>query len=993
MTALSGVLLTTAAASAQVPHASSQASQTTDDVIQEAAAEPAQEMIVVTGSRIANPNLTSASPLTVVDSTVFKATGTTRVEDLINSLPQVTASQTGASSGGTATVDLRGLGSGRTLVLINGRRLAPGDPTAPVADLNAIPVALIKRVEVLTGGASSVYGSDAIAGVVNFVLDKDFKGFRIDTQYSINQHSNGADGRIIDALESRNIQYPNGNTFAGGTFDATVTVGSDFVDSRGHLTAYAGYRKIKPVLQGKYDYSSCSPTPNTVNNSFTCGGSPTTNPAQFQFYRNDFSGMTAQTLDPDVTGTFRPYNSLRDAYNFAPLLYFQRPDERFTFGAFADYEVSSAIHPYLEFSFMDDRSVFQQAPSGAMATQYSIPCDGSNPLIAPAQLAVACNGTRTAATGTQPAETSVTAIVLRRNVEGGPRRSDLRHTNYRVVLGTRGELGSNFTYDAYAQFGRTLFSQNFSGEFGTSRIRKALDVVADPVTGAAVCRSVVNGSDPTCVPYNVYTLNGASEEAINYLQIPLFATGSTTEQIVSASLSNSDIGFQLPWAKSGIGFAIGAEYRKETIEYKTDTNFTTGEGSGQGGPRIGLVGTPGFDVKEIFGEVRIPIVEESIIHEVLLEAGYRYSDYSTAGTTKSYKLLANIAPIEGVRFRGGYNRAVRAPNIVELFTPQVLGVFSGADPCSGIVDTDPATRSPTLSLTQCMNTGVTADQYGNIPDQPGNQFQHITGGNPDLKPEIADTYTMGVVVSPRTGIFRGLSFSVDYFDIKVENLIGTVGAQIILNQCAQTGAPALCSLVTRDSAGTLFLQDTGRITNTNINIGGIRTKGIDLVADYRLPLGGDAGTFLFNLNGTYLDTFKTKPGIVDAATGSSAYECADKFGTTCGTPSPKWRHNFRVTYQSANNWQLSARWRYFGGSDLEAFSDSPFLVGPRYIATESIKAYSYFDLSATISPISKLSLRFGVQNLLDKDPPPGSIYSGTYDNMGRYLFAGATLNL
>jgi outer membrane receptor protein involved in Fe transport len=996
-TAFGGMLLMAAPAFAQISPTPDSATLSSDP----AAAKPDEGIIIVTGSRIANPNLTSASPVVVVGSAEFKQTGTARVEDLVNNLPQVQAAETGSGSRGTATVDLRGIGSTRTLVLINGRRLVPGDPNDPVADLNTIPAALIERVDVLTGGASSVYGSDAIAGVVNFVLDQDFEGFRIDTQYSINQHDNNGDQRIRDALNARNIGYPTGNSVSGAQFDTTVTMGAGFDDRRGHVTAYAGYRKVKSVLQDQFDFSSCSLTPSTTTNTFSCGGSGTTNPAQFQFYRNDFTSLTTQTLNPAVPNGagFRPYVGSRDAYNFAPTTYFQRPDERFTAGAFADYEISEAIHPYLELSFMDDRSVYQQAESGAFGVEYSIPCDGSNPLISAAQLAVACAPARTAAildnpatliNEARPAETSVTGIVLRRNSEGGGRQSDLRHTNYRIVLGSRGDLGSNWTYDAYAQFGRTIYSQYYSREFGNTRLNRALDVVRDPATGQAVCRSVVNGIDPACVPYNVYALNGVTDAALNYLQIPLFANGQTTEQIVSGSISNSDFGLKSPLANSGIGFALGAEYRKESIQFRTDTNFTTGEGAGQGGPRLSLVGTPGFNVKEAFGELRIPLVEENFIEELSVEAGYRYSDYSSAGTTKSYKVLANFAPVEGVRFRGGYNRAVRAPNIVELFTVQGLGLFAGEDPCDGFVDNDPSTESPTYSQAQCANTGVTAAQYGIIPDNPANQFQQLTGGNPNLEPEIADTYTLGVVISPRN-LLPGFNLSLDYFDIKVENLIGTVGSQIILNQCAETGAPELCSLITRDAAGSLFLQDSGRVVNTNINIGGIRTKGLDVTADYRLPLGGDLGTLNFSLVGTYLDSFVTEPGVINTATGENKYDCVSRYGTVCGRPQPKWRHNLRVTYQSPSNWSLSGRWRFVGGAKLEAYDGNPFLVGPLYIPTASIKDYSYFDLSATVAPTDRVSMRVGVQNLLDKDPPPGNTYSGTYTYLGRYMYIGATL--
>lgn len=240
-------------------------------------------------------------------------------------------------------------------------------------------------------------------------------------------------------------------------------------------------------------------------------------------------------------------------------------------------------------------------------------------------------------------------------------------------------------------------------------------------------------------------------------------------------------------------------------------------------------------------------------------------------------------------------------------------------------------------------------------------------------------------------MLRGLIVSADYFDIRVENLIGTVGAQIILDQCGQTGAADLCSLIQRDAAGSLFLQDTGFVRNTNINIGGLRTKGVDVNADYRLRLGA-AGSIGFNFTGTYLDSFVTIPGVVDVGTGIDRYDCAGFYGTNCGQPLPAWRHNFRVTYNAPDNWSVSARWRYVGGTDSERTSDNPFLAQTVQIPVAEIKPYSYFDLSAMVSPAPQYQLRIGVQNVLDKDPPPGNVYAGTYSWLGRYLYIGARLS-
>jgi outer membrane receptor protein involved in Fe transport len=962
--------------------------------------------IVVTGSRISNPNLTSPSPLTVIGSQEVKLQGTTRVEDLVNSLPQVFAGQGGGVSNGstgTATVDLRGLGPQRTLVLLNGRRLTPGDPRSPVADLNQIPAALIERVEVLTGGASSVYGSDAISGVVNFVMDTNFEGFRLDGQYSFFQHENNGDQRAINALNARNFGYPTGNTASGGTVDSTLTFGAGTADGKGHVTAYAGYRRVNSVLQSQYDYSSCALAASTAADTFSCSGSGTTAPAQFQFFNNNFGNGTTQTLNPAVANGagFRPYSAARDAFNFAPYNYYQRPDERFTLGAFANYKISDAVEPYLELSFMDDRTNAQIAPSGAFGVQYLIPCDGSNPLLSAAQLTTACAG-RTGVVADDPATpineaNSISAVVLRRNVEGGGRQDDLRHTNYRIVAGLRGDVGGGFRYDAYAQFGRSVFSQTYLNDFSISRLQRSLDVVNR--NGTATCRSVVDGSDPLCVPYNIYTLNGVTPEALSYLQTPGFSNGQTTEQVASASLTNSDIGIKSPFADSGLGFSIGAEYRKESIEFRTDTAFTTGDLAGQGGPTIGLVGEPSFDVAEVFGELLLPLVtDKPFFNELSVNLGYRYSDYSSIGSTDAYKAEGIWSPFSAVKIRGGYNRAVRAPNIVELFTPQGQSLFAGVDPCAG--------TAPTASLAACQRTGVTAGQYGNVPENPAAQLNQITGGNPNLDPETADTYTGGVVIAPEGGFLRGFSLSVDYFDIRVKDTVSSLGSQVVLNQCLQTGAQALCGLINRDATGSLFLLGgaaAGAISNTNVNIGSLRTKGIDVAANYRIPLGSDLAV-AFSFVGTYLMDLKVNPGIVDAATGVSSYDCAKKFGVTCGIPNPEWRHKLRTTFSLPGNVSLSANWRYIGKVTDEQQSDNPFLAGSNFIANRRIKAYNLFDLAVLAPVADAFTLRAGVNNIFDRDPPligqgslsgtfgNGNTYPQVYDALGRYIYAGFSIN-
>jgi len=442
-----------------------------------------EQTIVVTGSRIPQPNLESVAPITVVNNQDIKLQGTTRVEDVLNSLPSVFASQASSLSNGadgTASVDLRGLGTSRTLTLVNGRRLLPGDPSptsGSAADINIVPASLLKRVEVLTGGASSTYGADAVAGVVNFIMDTDFEGIRLDGQYSLYQHNNRnkfMQGLINDKLAAGlpGYGFPNGSVADGGTVDATLSMGTKFGDGRGHIMAYFGYRKVKPVLQARRDYSACV-LQNSRAGVPTCGGSATSG-----------NGNAIVFDDPRGTGvtstiyTFAPgggFNNSTSLYNFGPTNYYQRPDRRYTAGFFANYEINDAIKPYLEFMFMDDRTVAQIAPSGDFGNTLTINCD--NPLMSATQHATICNpnnlingflGNFPLAVGapyndvpgpggaplvfTDPA-TGATYNqaffqLLRRNVEGGPRQADLQHTNYRAVIGSKGDLGKGWSYDA-----------------------------------------------------------------------------------------------------------------------------------------------------------------------------------------------------------------------------------------------------------------------------------------------------------------------------------------------------------------------------------------------------------------------------------------------------------------------------------------------------------------------------------------------------------------
>ncbi|PZT90630.1 MAG: TonB-dependent receptor [Citromicrobium sp.] len=966
------------------------------------------EAIVVTGSRLRQPNLESASPVTVVTSAEVTQTGTTRVEDLVNSLPQVFAGQgsniaNGAT--GTATLNLRGLGSERTLVLVNGRRLVPGDPTTSAPDINVIPAALIERVDVLTGGASAVYGADAVSGVVNFVMDTDFEGFKADVQYSLYNHENRNRSIYTDPLNARGFGYPRSVAADGGTLDATLAFGTSFDDGRGRAMAYVGYREIDPVTQGRRDYSACALSALAAG-GYSCGGSATSPTGTLFYYdTQDYDddgvaefGSTTGQFGPDRTllGGFTPYN-------FAPRNYYQRPDERYTAGVFADYEISPALHPYMEFMFMDDRTVAQIAESGNFGNTLSINCD--NPLLSAEQLAVICD-TENLLVSADPSRafdvvgntdeeafTFVDALgneynrgfaqILRRNVEGGPRQDDLQHTSYRAVIGTRGDLSPVWSYDAYYQYGRTNFAQTYLNDFSVTRVTRAIDVVEGP-DGTPVCRSALDGTDTNCVPYDIFSPGtvAPSEGALGYLSTPGFTRGIVSEQVASAYISGAlgDYGMQSPWSSEGIGIVVGAEYRKENLEFNSDVAFQTGDLAGQGAPTLPVSGS--FDVKELYTEVRIPIVQDSWLSDFTFTGGYRYSDYSTGAKTDTYKLQAELAPVPDIRFRGGYNRAVRAPTVQDLFAPQRVALSGSTDPCAGA----PITASDVGCLAQGLEVGDV------IAENPASQYNGLIGGNPNLVPETADTYTIGVVLEPT--FLSGFSASVDYFNIKVEGAIQGIGADTIIGECDRDSAdPFFCDLIVRDGSGSLWRSSQGYIINLSQNIGELATSGIDVQAGFNRQIG-DAGRLSLSFVGTWLESLTSNPGVP----GIEDTECVGLYGNVCGTPNPEWRHQARVGFDFVSGVGASVRWRHFGSVDVDNLSDStpPGIAG--------FDAQNYFDLALTYEVGDHYNFRLGANNIFDREPPltgsqacpagfcNGNTYPQVYDALGRYIYAGVTLD-
>jgi len=984
------------------------------DAAPEATEAPIQE-VVVTGSRIQSPNVTSISPVTTVSAADITATGLTRTEDILNNLPMVFAGQNSTVSNGatgTADVNLRGLGPQRTFVLVNGRRLGPGSGSGTnISDINEVPAALIERVDILTGGASSVYGADAVAGVVNFVLNTKFQGVKIDAGYDFYQHTqhNGA----ASIVAARGFDLPDHSVNTGFGKNVSILIGSNFADDRGNATIYATFDTKAPVLQSKFDHSACVLDTNKAGN-LLCGGSATSarNGAGGYFQAYGLApgpALFTNTVD-GTTGAWRPYVSAQDAYNFGPLNFFQTPNTRWTAGAFLTFDLNPHLTTYGEVMFERNTSSAQIAGSGDFFQNSFIPCN--DPLLTAEEQASICSPANLAAQTPPggPTPTGLNISIARRNVEGGGRVATFRSDNARVVFGAKGDINEAWHYDAYVQRNTVDFSNTNDNFFNNANIIKATNVIPNPAAGqpgnvpgvaagAPVCQSVSDGSDPACVPWNIWTPNGVTKEALAYLSIPLLIENTTTEQVVSGSITGDlgKYGVKLPSAEEGVVINFGAEWRSESADFVPDYQSLLGNAAGSGGPTPPVHGA--FTVREVFTEASIPLADHvAFANSAALTAGYRYSSYSEGFKTNTYKIGAEWAPVQDVRTRFSYQRAVRAPNIFELYQATAVGLDGTTDPCANAPG-----ETPAATAAQCALAGVLPGQYGNIGANSAQQYQGLLGGNPKLQPEKSDTYSAGLVLQPHW--VPNLVVSLDYFNIKVKDTIGPIGADTILTSCVATGDPIFCSAIHRDPNGSIWKTFAGYVSDLNVNFGSLSTKGIDLKADYRLPLSS-LGSLSFSLEGTKLIALNTQP-----LTDGPSYNCEGYFGTVCGASNPGWRHVLNTTW--ATPWDgldLTVRWRYVGQVRSEQFDSNPSLAGNPFPATANVAAYNYIDMSAMFNLYKGVRLQLGVNNIADKDPPiitsgggpygsdcnaitpngsscNGNTFPGTYDALGRFFFA------
>ncbi|MEP6549268.1 MAG: TonB-dependent receptor [Gammaproteobacteria bacterium] len=969
------------------------------------------EAIIVTGSRIAAPNEVSTSPIQVITSQSIQVSGKTDISDIINQLPQNFNNDLGqdlgngtsglTTAGGVATADLRGLGPNRTLVLVDGRRLGVGSPntaiSSPAPDLDQIPAGLVDRVEVVTGGASAAYGSDAIAGVVNFIMKRNFQGFQVDGQLGENWHDNNntfAQGLV----QQFGYAPPTGTAKDGRNRSFDLLMGTNFADGNGNVTAYLSYRHADPVASSQRDFGACQLFPNFDNdgnvNGVSCNGSSNSN------WFQPTGGTNAGSVYSVSGHAFVPYGSVATTppavYNSQPFIFMTREDDRYNAAFMAHQAITEYFQPYTEFFFMDDKTHQQVAPAALFkdsnpldptgAGDYYVNC--SNPLLTAQQRGILCTPSQIAADTATPGSATAQVRIGRRNLEGGDRFIDFEHTNYRAVVGSKGTFADAWSYDVYGQYFYTSFSDSNQKYLSYAGIGNAL-----LVTGTAANPRCISGGG--CVPYNIFADGGVTPAQLNYLYQLGTAQGASTLRTLHADVTGrlGNYGIASPFATEGVGVNVGFEHRNDHEFLQPDSAEESGLLSGFGSAVAPIDAS--VSVKEEFIELRAPLVQDKPgAKELLFDTGYRRSDYSIAGVTNTYKFEVQYAPIADYRFRASFDRAIRAPSVAELFTPPIVGLAAvGNDPCAPPIS---------FSLLQCQRTGVTAAQYnsGSIPQGTASQLSQETSGNAGLKPEQGDTYTIGVNFAPSQ--IAHLTGSIDYFHIQVKDEVGTIPYLVIVSNCANTGDPTYCSQIVRQPGTGSLTGNTvaggGFVVQKLYNLGTAVNSGIDVQMNYKLDLPPGFGGVSFALNGAYLLHNESEP-----LPGAHTYDCASLFGFTCQTINPRWHHIFRTTWDTPWDVSASLTWRYIGSVSQDNNSGDPTLHFATFGAFDfynaRIPSFNYIDLEATWNVNKILQIRAGANNVLDKDPPiintdiaPGgaaNTYSA-YDMFGRQLFVAFT---
>ncbi|MBI5717388.1 MAG: TonB-dependent receptor [Burkholderiales bacterium] len=935
------------------------------------------ERIEITGSRIRTLDTISNSPVSTVSAVELTSSAPVAVEEVVKTLPAAVPSigpGTNNGSTGGAVIDLRGLGSGsvsganRTLVLINGRRVVPFSLFAFV-DTNSVPLNLVDRVEIVTGGASAVYGADAVAGVVNFILRKSFTGFEAGGSYGISEQG--------DAKR----------------YTSNVTLGATLADGKGSVILSLGKSKTDPLLQGSRPSGQAALSSTTGNPQ----GSGTDVPAQISAAQLATlpGGLSTLQIDPATGGLVAP----GPGFNFQPVNLYQTPNDRQQVTGIANYRINDHVEMYGEVLHTRSDVTLNLAGSGTFLNTFTIPI--GNPFIPALMRSQLCTAFGIAAGNCVAGDpTPITLAIGRRITELGPRIRDLENKTTQWTLGAKGSIWESWGYDAYFSHGeadQVLVDRNWGS---LSKVRQALNALTP-----AACVNPANG----CVPLNVFGAEGTITPAM----IAFFNLDSLqlqrVEQEVAAVFVNGDLGpLRSPFAKSPIGVAFGVERQEVVAGNKSDSaRQIQSEVLGTGAPTPDRSGS--ILLKEGYAEITAPIVEGLPgVHALTFEGALRATSFTAASTStyNTYKIGGNYSPIRGLKFRGMQQKATRAPSINELYAPQVSGLSNVAvDPCQGASINQAEANTPGTLSNLCRVTGVPVGSIGSLPAPSAGQINNLAGGNPALEPEDADTTTFGIVFEP--DFAKGLTISLDYYNIEITKAISSASVTDILTNCYSAAAnPAFafndfCALIFRNPLnGTFNGAEARGVFTASSNLGTIKTRGYDLAVNYRLPLrdvGLDPswGRLDIGLNYNKVDKleFQATPAAVNR-------NCNGFYSVACGNAfaSPNFKEKWiqRTTW-NVGDFSIGYAWRHLGKSTEEP-GGTNFLA-----AFAEIPAYDYFDLNAAWQATKNVRLSLAVNNAGDKGPPivgntigttsanSGNTFPQTYDTVGRFYNFGVNV--
>ena len=1036
-----------AGATALVPSfAVAQTQQQTDASATEASSGSVGEGdVVVTGSRIRRPNDDSTIPISTVTAAELAVTGRVSIGDTLNNLPQLqsTFSQSNSTrflgTAGLNLLDLRGLGTQRTLVLVNGRRHVASDilNNAVSPDINTFPTDLIERVDTITGGSSSIYGSDAIAGVVNFVLKDSYEGVQLRGQGGISEHGdagtyyasllagkNFAGGRGNIAV---NLEYARQNSFYGSQRDE-YSRNDNFVNVDVDPVGLPNNSNGKPDNVFYRDIRAAT----IYSGGLVAFGSPTGacgrdailqadglgRPFTCNFLFQPDGSLIAQTgtrVGLAATATSPGGSSFiggnGDTRREGQLLQLLPQQDRYSANLIGHFAITDALVPFIEAKYVrvDTFGTGNSGPAFMTGSTYSGAGTGTeanerprldNPYLTDAARTTITNAL--IASGRDPATiTGATRFSLRKNlVDFGVRSEESRRETFRVVGGIRGDFNDDWNYELSANYGEFNERTKILGNLNQQRFLLAMDARRN-AAGQIVCGAQINaangGSDiagnaanlandiAACVPYNPFGANPISDAQRAYLLQNTTSVGKIT-QFVASGLLAGDLSqlFSLPGGP--IGFALGGEYRRETNEYRQDPLVKSGYTFYNS---IADFTPPAFEVKEAFAETRIPLLKDlPLIRSLELNGAARVADYKrgNVGTVWSYNFGGDYQPIEDVRFRANYARSVRAPNLSELFSPQAQSFASIEDPCAA---DNLAGGTTGRRAANCAAAGIPTS-FNYVYNQT---LEIVQGGNPDLRQENSDSYTYGAVVTPRW--VPGLTLSVDYYNIKVNDVISAVGAQQIVDQCYD--APSLenqfCSAFQRVGAGQTgpngeqaFRIIEGSLLQSSLNYARLRVRGIDFDLNYTRNFGGTRFTshiiYTHQLeNSAFLDP--TQPGFADNYLGELSqprdafnWNLSADFGKVFGSV------EFRYLSKMATGTQIEAFESFQGRppQDLDSYE-------PRYYPD-----IFYANLRFGVNINEKSNFYMGVDNVTDRLPPLGTtglgFGSGIYENVGRRFYAG-----